>query len=324
MTRDDTRGSDGTDAGTNGSRGAARGDGGAAVEPAGPRVDAARGDEAGETAPVDAATTSDAPEDSPPLSISDVALSYGDGDPVVEADRLEVPAGEITALIGPNGSGKSTLLKSMNAELSPDRGAVTFDGRDVEEYDTTELARRLGLLSQDHAAPGSTTVRELATHGRYPHRGFFDGMNEEDYRAVDRAIERVGVEHLADRPVGDLSGGQGQLAWLAMVLAQETDALLLDEPTTFLDLHHQLRVLDAVRELNQDYGVTVCVVLHDIGQAARFADNVIALKDGEPYEWGPPGEVINEQLLRDVFGVEAEVGFGPNGPRVTPRRAIDE
>ncbi|MFC6785334.1 ABC transporter ATP-binding protein [Halobaculum halobium] len=262
--------------------------------------------------------------DSPPLSIRDIALSYGDGEPVIEAERLEVPAGEITALIGPNGSGKSTLLKSMNAELTPDRGAVAFDGRDVEEFETTELARRLGLLSQEHVAPESTTVRELATHGRYPHRGFFEGMREEDYRAVDRAIERAGVEHLADRRVGDLSGGQAQLAWLAMVLAQETDALLLDEPTTFLDLHHQLRVLDAVRELNEDHGITVCVVLHDISQAARFADNLIALRDGEPYEWGPPDEVVTEDLLRDVFGVEAEVGFGPNGPRVTPRRAIDE
>ena len=279
----------------------------------------------GDSARGDASPTAgDTQSDSPPLSIRDIALSYGDGDPVVEAERLEIPAGEITALIGPNGSGKSTLLKSMNAELTPDRGAVAFDGRDVEEFGTTELARRLGLLSQDHVAPESTTVRELATHGRYPHRGFFEGMREEDYRAVDRAIERVGVEHLTDRQVGGLSGGQAQLAWLAMVLAQGTDALLLDEPTTYLDLHHQLRVLDAVRDLNEDHGVTVCVVLHDIGQAARFADNLIALKDGEPYEWGPPDEVVTEDLLRDVFGVEAEVGFGPNGPRVTPRRAIDE
>ncbi|MFC7068263.1 ABC transporter ATP-binding protein [Halobaculum lipolyticum] len=262
------------------------------------------------------------PEPSPPLSISDVALSYGGGEPIVEAERLEVPAGEITALIGPNGSGKSTLLKAMNAELSPDRGAVTFDGTAVEEYGTTELARRLGLLSQAHTAPESTTVRELATHGRYPHRGFFEGMREEDYRAVDRALERVGVEHLADREVGGLSGGQGQLAWLAMTLAQETEALLLDEPTTYLDLHHQLRVLDAVRELNAEHGVTVCVVLHDIGQAARFADNLIVLKDGEPYEWGPPDEVVTDDLLREVFGVVADVGFGPEGPTVTPRTAV--
>ena len=304
-----------------------RGDGGETVEPPAatetPEPATERGSEAESGGDRTAGTPAET-SDSPHLSVRDVALSYGDGEPVVEAERLEIPAGEITALIGPNGSGKSTLLKAIDAELSPDRGAVTFDGRDVEEFGTTELARRLGLLSQEHDSPGSTTVRELATHGRYPHRGFFERLTETDHRAVDRAIERVGIEHLADRPMGDLSGGQGQLAWLAMVLAQETDALLLDEPTTFLDLHHQLRVLDAVRELNEEHGVTVCVVLHDIGQAARVADNLVALRDGEPYEWGPPNEVITERLLRDVFGVEAEVGFGPDGPRVTPRRAVDD
>ncbi|WP_284014267.1 ABC transporter ATP-binding protein [Halobaculum litoreum] len=279
-------------------------------------------DDAGENATTDPARA--ARTDSPRISIEEVALSYGGGEPVVEAERLEVPAGEITALVGPNGSGKSTLLKAMNAELSPDRGVVAFDGAAVESYDTGDLARRLGLLSQEHTAPESTTVRELATHGRYPHRGFFEGLTEADYRAVDRALERVGVEHLADRPVGGLSGGQAQLAWLAMVLAQETDALLLDEPTTYLDLHHQLRVLGAVRELNADHGVTVCVVLHDIGQAARFADNLVALKGGKPYEWGPPDEVVTDDLLREVFGVVADVGFGPEGPTVTPRRAVDE
>ena len=261
----------------------------------------------------------------PELEVEEVALSYADeGDPVVEVEKLLVPAGEVTALVGPNGSGKSTLLKAMDAELTPDRGTVRFDGRSVDQYGTTELARKLGLLSQENTAPASTTVRELATFGRYPHRGFFEGLTEEDEAAVERAIERVGIGHLADRQVGELSGGQRQLAWLAMVFAQETDALLLDEPTTFLDLHHQLRVLDAARELNEERGVTVCVVLHDIGQAARFADNLIALRDGAPYEWGPPDEVINTDLLEDVFGVEAEVGFGPEGPTIVPRRAIDE
>ncbi len=261
----------------------------------------------------------------PELSVEDVALSYSqEGDPVVEAEKLLVPAGEVTALVGPNGSGKSTLLKAMDAELAPDRGTVRFDGRSVDSYGTTELATKLGLLSQENTAPSSTTVRELATFGRYPHRGFFEGMSEEDEQAVDNAIERVGIEHLADRPVGELSGGQRQLAWLAMVFAQETDALLLDEPTTFLDLHHQLRVLDAARELNEERGVTVCVVLHDIGQAARFADNLIALRDGTPYEWGPPDEVVTSDLLEDVFGVEADVGFGPEGPTIVPRKAIDE
>ena len=264
-------------------------------------------------------------EEPPELSVEEVALSYVDeGEPVVEVDKLVVPAGEVTALVGPNGSGKSTLLKAMDAELTPDRGVVRFDGRDVNAYTTSELATKLGLLSQENTAPTSTTVRELATYGRYPHRGFFEGLSQEDEDAVEKALERVSVSHLADRQVGDLSGGQRQLAWLAMAFAQETDALLLDEPTTFLDLHHQLRVLEAARELNDERGVTVCVVLHDIGQAARFADNLIALRDGTPYEWGPPDEVVTPDLLEDVFGVEAEVGFGPEGPTIVPRKPIDD
>ena len=273
-----------------------------------------------ETEPLDPGET-----EPPELSVEDAALSYTDDeDPVVEVEKLVVPAGEVTALVGPNGSGKSTLLKAMDAELEPDHGVVRFDGRDVNSYSTSELATRLGLLSQENTSPSSTTVRELVTYGRYPHRGFFEGLSEEDDQAIDRAIERVGVGHLADRQVGDLSGGQRQLAWLAMAFAQETDALLLDEPTTYLDLHHQLRVLQAARELNEERGVTVCVVLHDIGQAARFADNLIALRDGTPYEWGPPDEVVTPDLLSDVFGVEAEVGFGPEGPTIVPRNPIDD
>jgi iron complex transport system ATP-binding protein len=260
----------------------------------------------------------------PELAVEDVSLSYDGGEPVVEVDKLVIPAGEITALVGPNGSGKSTLLKAMDAELEPDHGTVRFDGRGVNEYSTSELATRLGLLSQENTAPESTTVRDLVTYGRYPHRGFFEGLSEEDEAAIDRAIDRVGIEHLAERDVGGLSGGQRQLSWLAMVFAQETDALLLDEPTNHLDLHHQLRVLDAARDLNDERDVTVCVVLHDIGQAARFADNLIALRDGTPYEWGPPDEVVTPELLQDVFGVEAEVGFGPEGPTIVPRRALDE
>lgn len=259
----------------------------------------------------------------PALAVEDVALSYG-GDPVVETETLVIPEGEVTALVGPNGSGKSTLLKAMSAELAPDRGTVSFDGAAVQSYDTTELARRLGLLSQENVAPSSTTVRELATHGRYPHRGLFETLSVEDERVVDDALERVGVDHLADRRVADLSGGQKQLAWLAMVLAQETDALLLDEPTTYLDLHHQLRVLQAVRQLNAERGVTVAVVLHDLGQAARFADNLVALKDGEPYDWGPPDEVVTEGMVEAVFGVRADVGYGPEGPTVTPREPLSE
>ncbi|WP_049985240.1 ABC transporter ATP-binding protein [Halobellus rufus] len=246
-------------------------------------------------------------------------------EPVVECERVLLPAGEVTALVGPNGSGKSTLLKAMANQLAPESGAIRLDGQQVQSLDSKELARRLGLLSQEHDSPASLTVEELAYHGRYPHRGFFESVGDDDRRAVERAIELAGVEHLRGKSMANLSGGQKQLAWIAMVLAQETDVLLLDEPTTYLDLHHQLRVMEVVRKLNREDGVTVGIVLHDIGQAARFADNLIAMKDGAPYDWGPPREVVTEELLSDVFRVDASVDAeSPTGPHIAPHRALDE
>ena len=246
-------------------------------------------------------------------------------EPVVECDTVVLPAGEVTALVGPNGSGKSTLLKTMANQLSPERGRVLLDGEQIRSLDSKQLARQLGLLSQENESPGSLTVEELVYHGRYPHRGFFDSLGEADHAAVDRAIELAGVERLRDSEMSNLSGGQKQLAWIAMVLAQETDVLLLDEPTTFLDLHHQLRVMEVVRTLNREEGVTVGVVLHDVGQAARFADNLIAMKDGELYDWGPPEDVVTEALLADVFRVDATVDSeSSTGPHIAPHRAMDE
>jgi iron complex transport system ATP-binding protein len=229
----------------------------------------------------------------------------------------------VTALVGPNGSGKSTLLKSLAGQLEPWSGTVDLDGEDVYDLADRARARRVGLLSQEREEPGSLTVEKLVQHGRYPYRGFLDGLQDADGRAVARAIEQAGVEHLRDRPLTDLSGGQKQLAWVAMSLAQETDVLLLDEPTTFLDLRHQLNVLETVRSLNADRGVTVGVVLHDISQAARYADNLVAMQDGELYDWGPPAEVVTEDLLADVFGVDATVREGLDGPEVVPRRALE-
>jgi len=258
------------------------------------------------------------------LHADDLAVGYPSTDgPVVDCETLHLPAGEVTALIGPNGSGKSTLLKTVAGQLAPDRGTALVDGEAVHELGSTELARRLGLLAQENTAPGSVTVEELAYHGRYPHRGFFEPVDDDDHRAVERALSLTGVEHLRDEPVGNLSGGQKQLAWVAMVLAQETDVLLLDEPTTFLDLRHQLEVLQVVRTLVAERDVTVGVVLHDVARAARFADNVIALADGALYDWGPPGEVITEQLLAEVFGVDAAVHDGAEGPRVEPKRPLE-
>jgi iron complex transport system ATP-binding protein len=253
----------------------------------------------------------------------DLAVSYPEStEPVVECTRFDLPAGEITALVGPNGSGKSTLLKALSAQLAPDRGQVLLDGRALQQYDDAALARELGILSQERAVPDSLTVEDLAQHGRYPHRGFLEPVGEDDHEAVERALSLAGIEHLRDEQLGQLSGGQRQLAWIAMVLAQETEVLLLDEPTTFLDVHHQLRVLETIRDLNAADDVTVGVVLHDVGQAARFADYLVALDEGTLYDWGPPGEVLTEQLLADVFAVEATVSRDPQ-LRIIPRRALD-
>ncbi|EMA42830.1 ABC transporter ATP-binding protein [Halococcus saccharolyticus] len=254
----------------------------------------------------------------------DLAISYPTTEePVVECTRVDVPEGEMTALVGPNGSGKSTLLKTLSDHLAPDGGAVALNGRAINEYGSKELARELGHLSQENDSPGSITVEDLVSHGRYPYRGTFESVDDADRAAVDRAIDLAGIDHLRDTEIGQLSGGQRQLAWIGMVLAQETDVLLLDEPTTFLDLHHQLRVMETVRRLNREEGVTVAVVLHDIAQAARFADYLIALKDGEVYDWGPPANVVTEGLLADVFGVEAVVEGTEHGPRPVPIRPLD-
>ncbi|MFB6121781.1 MAG: ABC transporter ATP-binding protein [Halobacteriaceae archaeon] len=262
----------------------------------------------------------DAPDDAAVLA-TDIELGYaGVEEPVVDCDTVVVPEGEVTALVGPNGSGKSTLLKGLSRDLTPDEGEVLLDGRAVQEYGTKEYARRLGVLSQQNESPGDTTVERLVAHGRYPHRGAFEGMSEADHEAVERAMERAGVVDLRDEQVGNLSGGQKQLAFIAMVLAQETDVLLLDEPTTYLDLHHQLRVMEVVRDLNESANVTVCIVLHDITQAARYADYLVALDDGEIYDWGPPEDVVTEQLLADVFEVDAVVEYDSE-PRIVPRRA---
>ena len=244
--------------------------------------------------------------------------------PVVDRESISVSPGEVTALVGPNGSGKSTLLKGLADQLALESGVVRLDGADIHDMETKELARKLGLLSQENVAPDSITVETLVEHGRYPHRDFFDGLTDEDRTAIDRAIELAGVDHLRDREVGQLSGGQKQLVWIAMVLAQETDVLLLDEPTTFLDLHHQLEVMEIVRTLRDDSDMTVVVVLHDIQQAARHADRMVALKNGKIRARGTPEEVITEQLLAEVFEIDAAVERTPRGPRIEPLRPRHE
>jgi len=248
----------------------------------------------------------------------DLVIGYpGTETPVIDGETIEVEPGSVTALIGPNGSGKSTLLKTLARQLDAEAGSVLVDGSDIHSLAPKEMAKKLGLLSQESASPNSLTVEDLIYHGRHPHRGFFEQVTEADQAAVNRAMELAGVGHLRTRELGSLSGGQKQLAWIAMILAQETDILLLDEPTTFLDPHHQLEVLEIVEKLHDESDITVVLVLHDIEQAARYADHVIALRDGEIQARGAPEEVVTEELLADVFRIEATVEAGAHGPTVS-------
>jgi len=250
---------------------------------------------------------------------TDLVVGYsGRDEPVIDGESIAVPPDEVTALIGPNGSGKSTLLKAMADKISPDDGTVFVDGQTIDEFGSKELARKLGLLSQENVVPTGISVGDLVERGRYPHTGFFESLSDEDRAAVDDAIQLAGIENLRDRDVDSLSGGQKQLVWIAMAIAQDTDVLLLDEPTTFLDPQHQLEVMQIVETLRDESQITVVIVLHDIAQAARYADNIVALKDGSMYARGPPEEVVTKQLLADVFEIEAAVLETEYGLQVIP------
>jgi iron complex transport system ATP-binding protein len=230
---------------------------------------------------------------------------------IIDGLDLTVPTGRITALIGPNGCGKSTLLRGLARLLRPRAGAVHLDGAAIATIPTRDLAKRLGILVQGPVAPEGLTVRELVAQGRYPHQRWFQQWATEDETAVARALAITGMEELAERPVDSLSGGQRQRAWIAMTLAQETDVLLLDEPTTFLDLEHQMEVLELLERLNREEGRTIVMVVHDLNHAARYAHHLIAMSAGEVIAAGPAAEVITPDLIRRVFRVEAEIVADP-------------
>ena len=230
---------------------------------------------------------------------------------IVEQLDLALPTGKITALVGPNGCGKSTLLKGLGRLIKPRQGVVYLNGKSISEQSTKAIARQLGLLPQSPVAPEGLTVRELAAQGRYPYQTWLQQWSEADERAVEQALAITEMTELGDRPLDTLSGGQRQRAWIAMTLAQDTDILLLDEPTTFLDLAHQLEVLDLLYELNQHEGRTIVMVLHDLNQACRYADWLIALRDGLIYAQGEPSQVMTEEMVRDVFGIDSCIVSDP-------------
>ncbi len=244
------------------------------------------------------------------LNAKDLTLKY-DQRCVVDGLSVEIPEGRVTMIVGANACGKSTLLRGLSRLLKPAGGAVTLDGKDIHTRPARELARTLGLLPQHPTAPDGITVRDLVGRGRYPHQGFFRSWSAGDLSthdlAVQRALEATETLALAERNVDELSGGQRQRVWIAMALAQETEVLLLDEPTTYLDLAHQVEVLDLVTDLNRRRGTTVAIVLHDLNLAARYADNVIAMKAGAVVAEGTPREVVTEELVRSVFNLESRV-----------------
>jgi iron complex transport system ATP-binding protein len=243
------------------------------------------------------------------LQAEKLSLGY-DSIPIIHSLDLETPSAKITALIGPNGCGKSTLLRGMARLLKPQHGSVLLDGRAIYDISTKQLAKELGILPQSPTAPEGITVRELVAQGRYPHQDWFQQWSQADEDALQKALTLTTLTHLADRAVDALSGGQRQRAWIAMALAQETDILLLDEPTTYLDLSHQFEVLELLEKLKEE-GKTIIMVLHDLNHAAHFADHVVVLANGKIVAQGSAGEVITEELVRDVFHVESKVVSHP-------------
>ncbi|WP_051062862.1 ABC transporter ATP-binding protein [Ilumatobacter nonamiensis] len=244
------------------------------------------------------------------LEVVDLQLGYGDRE-VIESLDLVIPPGRMTAIVGPNACGKSTLLRSMSRLLAPKRGQVLLDGEQVHRLPAKEVARTLGLLPQSPIAPEGITVADLVGRGRHPHQSIFSRWSKDDDIAVAAALQATETVDLADRPVDELSGGQRQRVWIAMSLAQQTDLLLLDEPTTFLDVSHQVEVLDLLTDLNRVRGTTVVMVLHDLNMAARYADHLIALSDGRLHAAGPPDQVLTVDMIRTVFGLESRVIVDP-------------
>ena len=240
------------------------------------------------------------------LVVEGATVGYDDR-VVVHDMTLEVATGAVTAIVGANGCGKSTLLRAMARLLKVSAGRVLLDGTPIDALPSRQVATVLGLLPQTPVCPEGIAVADLVGRGRYPHQGWFRRWTAQDDAVVEQALVDTDILDLADRPVDELSGGQRQRVWIAMALAQQTDVLLLDEPTTFLDVAHQVEVLDLLTDLNRERGTTIVMVLHDLNLAARYADRLVALTDGRLYAQGDPAEVVTEQMVRDVFGMTARV-----------------
>jgi len=244
------------------------------------------------------------------LRTKDLSIGYGER-LIVNGLNVEIPDHQITTIIGSNGCGKSTLLKAITRIIPHQSGKVILDGENIIKGSTKELAKKMAILPQTPESASGLTVGELVSYGRFPYQKGFGRLTKKDYEAIDWALEVTGTKDFKYRPVDSLSGGQRQRVWIAMALAQETEIIFLDEPTTYLDMAHQLEVLELLQKLNVEQGRTIVMVLHDLNQAARFADYMIALKGGEIVKAGGCEEVINREVLKKVFSIDAEIGRDP-------------
>ncbi len=240
------------------------------------------------------------------LLAQDLVAGYGERT-ILDGVSLKVSAGHTTAIVGANACGKSTLLRVLARLLTPAKGGVLLNGKDVHQLPSRRLAQQLGFLPQSPIAPEGISVLELVSRGRHPHQGLFKRWSAADEAAVADALAATHMSELAERHVDELSGGQRQRVWIAMALAQQTDVLLLDEPTTFLDINHQVDVLDLLTDLNRERGTTIVMVLHELNLAARYADQLVAMAGGKVYAVGPPEKILTEAMVRDVFGLQSRV-----------------
>ncbi len=254
------------------------------------------------------------------LKANNIVAGY-DKKIIIDGINITIPSNKISVIIGANACGKSTLLKTLSRLIQPVSGEIVLDEKNLTDIPPKQLARVLGLLPQSPVAPEGITVADLVGRGRFPYQSFFKGLGKKDYEAVEEALEIMGITNLANQSVDQLSGGQRQRVWIAMALAQQTDILLLDEPTTFLDISYQVEILDLLTDLNRNRGTTIVMVLHDINLSARYADHLFALHKGKLIAEGPPSDIVTETLIKQVFDLDCKVICDPvsNSPFIVPK-----